>query len=315
MGVSAVLVFLLVRNIGLERIGEQITQAAWQGVLLSLLVFIISNFLGALQWYLLLQVKKIKISFKQALSYYHVGLFFNNFLIGNVGGDALRILDVRRQVGKDKGVLSTVFFDRFTGFFALSSLALLSAWFVAHRLVAGTAVYTILVIFLLWFAAILFMFYKKFARLFAWIFRLLLPESLHVKAKAFYDSINEFRTKKRLLLHVYALSLLIQTLRILTHYLAARAVGAQAGLHYFFLFIPIVATIASMPISIGGLGVREQSAVALFSQINVPSAQTVTFEFLAYLIGIVASLPGGLVFILRREYRHDKDRQEDHDVV
>lgn len=299
---SAILIFLLINNIGLDHLGQQIKQVAWQGIVLSLIVYIVSNILGALQWFMLLHAKKMPISFLQALSYYHVGLFFNNFLIGNVGGDAMRVIDVRRRVGKEKGALATVFFDRFLGFFAMSSLALLMTMIMARRLVLSSAVFFILAVFIIWMVAILFLFNKQFARKFAWVFKLLLPTSLHVKAKAFYDSINEFRTKKKLLGQIFLLSLLVQTLRIMTHFWAGRAMGVQAKLLYFFLFIPVVALVTSMPISLGGIGVREQSAVALFSQIHIPTAQTVAFEFLAYLIGIIATIPGGIIFALRREH-------------
>ncbi|MBN2354978.1 flippase-like domain-containing protein [candidate division KSB1 bacterium] len=304
IGVSVILIYLLLRSIGFDRVRQQIAQASWYGVVLSLSFFIASNFLGALQWHILLRTKKIHLSFGQVLSYYHVGLFFNNFLIGYVGGDAVRVFDVRRSAGREKGALSTVFFDRFIGFFAMTTLALLAAAILAQRLISSAAILTIVGVFIVWVMAILFLFHKQFARKFSWIFKLLLPKNLHLKAKAFYESLDDYRRRKKLLLQLFLLSLLIQSLRILTHLGAARAIGVSVAWHYFFLFIPIVALAVSMPISIGGLGVREQSAVTLFSQIGVLSAQTVAFEFLAYLIGIIATVPGGIIFALRREHTY-----------
>jgi hypothetical protein len=57
-----------------------------------------------------------------------------------------------------------------------------------------------------------------------------------------------------------------------------------------------------LPISIGGIGIRESSGVALFSQINSFQPETiVVMEFLAYVIGLLSTIPGGLIFILRKE--------------
>lgn len=305
--VSAGLVFLLMRNIGWSRWVDQFERAAWGGVALSVAAFVLSNILGALQWYMLLHHKKIKISFPQVLSVYHVGLFFNNFLIGNVGGDALRVFDIRRVQGETSSALSTVIMDRFIGFFAMSSLALFATLLMAQRMVAGAAVESIILVFAAWALAAAFLFYEPFAKKFSGIFRLLLPESLHVKAKAFYYSLHDFRHERTLLVRLFCLALLIQSLRILTHYWAAYALGVRTYINYFFLFIPIVALVASLPISLGGLGVREQSAATLFGQIGLPSVQVVAFEFLAYLVGILATVPGGVIFALRRE----KNRQAD----
>ena len=64
--------------------------AAAAGLLLA------SNVLGAWQWQRLLRAVEIRIPFWKVLSYYHVGLFFNNFLPANVGGDFARVLDASR---------------------------------------------------------------------------------------------------------------------------------------------------------------------------------------------------------------------------
>jgi glycosyltransferase 2 family protein len=300
--VSAVLVALLLRGIGWRQLISQFQQAAWTGLALSLGTFALSNFLGALQWNLLLRSKGIRIAFPRVLGYYHVGLFFNNFLIGNVGGDAFRVFDIRRISGETNSALSTVFFDRFIGFFAMASLALFATLIAARQMVSGSALEAILLIFGAWLLASAFMFYEPFAKKFSWIFRLLLPAALHAKAKSFYYSLHGFRSEKTLLLHLFCISLAVQTLRILTHYFAAYSLGVRERINFFFLFIPVVALVASLPISLGGLGVREQSAVTLFSPLGISAARIVAFEFVAYLVGIVASLPGGIVFALRREH-------------
>jgi uncharacterized protein (TIRG00374 family) len=301
IAVSAILIVLLLRGIGWKPITSQFRQAAWGSLAASLGLFIVSNFLGALQWYLLLQSKKIRLPFARVLSYYHVGLFFNNFLIGNVGGDAFRVFDIRRVSGDTNQALSTVFFDRFIGFFAMASLALVAIFLAARQMIHASALEAVLLIFGAWLLTITFLFYEPFAKKFSWIFRLILPASLHVKAKSFYYSLHEFRRRKTLLFHLFSLSLVVQTLRILTHYFAARSLGVDEKVSFFFLFIPVIALIASLPISLGGLGVREQSAVTLFAPLGVPAAKVVAFEFIAYLVGVISSLPGGLVFALRRE--------------
>ena len=104
-----------------------------------------------------------------------------------------------------------------------------------------------------------------------------------------------------MILYVICISLFVQSMRILTHYFVGRALGISISPIFFFIFIPIIAIIASLPVSLGGIGFREQSGVILFSIVGVAAAEASLMEFLAYLVGIGSSLRGGLIFILRNK--------------
>ncbi len=97
------------------------------------------------------------------------------------------------------------------------------------------------------------------------------------------------------------ISFCVQFLRIIVHYLCALSIGITLGFNYFLILIPLVAIAASLPISIGGIGVREQSAEILFRAVGLAPGLATTMELLAFASGIVASIPGGLYFILTRE--------------
>ena len=58
--------------------------------------------------------------------------------------------------------------------------------------------------------------------------------------------------------------------------------------------------LAALPISIGGLGVREGALVGLFSSIGVGQELSTAMSLLGYIAGILASLLGGIAFVVRR---------------
>jgi hypothetical protein len=60
------------------------------------------------------------------VSYYHVGLFFNNFLPANVGGDLARTLDASRSGSSRATALSTVILDRLIGTVSLGAIAVIT---------------------------------------------------------------------------------------------------------------------------------------------------------------------------------------------
>ena len=87
--------------------------------------FFISNLMGAYQWHQLLGASGVSLTFKQTFRFYFVGLFFNNFLPANVGGDAWKIVDLGRQERRALGVFCATLLDRLIGLGSLAFLALL----------------------------------------------------------------------------------------------------------------------------------------------------------------------------------------------
>jgi uncharacterized membrane protein YbhN (UPF0104 family) len=93
------------------------------------------------------------------------------------------------------------------------------------------------------------------------------------------------------------------------HALVAHALGLQVPLLYFFLFVPLLAVIVSLPISFNGIGVREGAGIVLFGLVGVGRAQAFSFQFLTYLVMVAVSMLGGLVFLVRIPQRRARARQ------
>ena len=238
----------------------------------------------------------------KCVQFYFVGLFFNNFLISAMGGDFFRMVDIRRFSRKGTVAVSTVFIDRFMGLLVLSGLALAVSPLIL--LTWGFQKYFWLpMVFLIiaWLFALFFLFNKHFARPFAWFIQKLIPDKIVTKAKAIYNQIHDFGRRKKLFWRIVFISIFIQSARIVTHYLLALSLGVSVFPIYFFLIIPIIAIIASLPVSLGGIGLREQTGVVLFGLIGMTAVQAFSVEFLAYLVAIGSSLPGGIIFIGRKK--------------
>lgn len=298
--VSAALIVLLLNRIGTAGLVNTVKSANPLWIIIGLAVFTMSNIIGSIQWRLLLKARGIDLPLTKVISFYFVGLFFNNFLIGYIGGDAFRIYDTSKISGDTSGAVSAVSFDRFVGFFILITMGLVASIIGLDIIKSESIIYAVIIIFLCWILALIFLFREDFAKKFSWFFNLILPKSIRHRLKDIYLGLNSYKHEKAVLAKVVGLSLITQSLRIVTHYFAALSVGVHASLVYFWVFIPVIALAASLPISLGGIGVREQSGVVLFSQIGLPTAEIAAFEFLAYIIGIIASIPGGIIFAFRK---------------
>jgi glycosyltransferase 2 family protein len=78
------------------------------------------------------------------------------------------------------------------------------------------------------------------------------------------------------------------------------AIGAPASLKHYLVFLPIITVMTMLPVSIGGLGVRESALVALFVPVGLTPGQSVTLGLLWHAVAVVASLPGGWIYLTYR---------------
>lgn len=261
--------------------------------------FVLSNALGAIQWFLLLRGQALAISLRQVVVLYWVGVFFNNVLLGNIGGDAIRIYDMRRLTGETSRAAAATFMDRFIGLFSTCCLALGACVLVAE--VRRPGLWSVLVP--VWAALVCLLAMGLSQRLGALVERVvyhLLPMRIARIFEELRRNVVVYRHKAPLLILVWCVSLSVQFSRILVYWTAGAAVGLEVGLRYFIGFQPVAAIVAAVPISVGGLGVREGVLVELFGGIGVEESLAFATSILGYAAGILASLLGGIAFIVRR---------------
>jgi uncharacterized membrane protein YbhN (UPF0104 family) len=113
----------------------------------------------------------------------------------------------------------------------------------------------------------------------------------------------DFRDQRGLIVRVLSIAIVVQVARIAVHVLVAKALGLSIPLPYFFLFVPLLAVIVSLPISLNGIGLREGAGVVLFGLVGVGRTAAFAMQFTTYLVAVGVSLLGGLVFLLRTPRR------------
>jgi hypothetical protein len=101
----------------------------------------------------------------------------------------------------------------------------------------------------------------------------------------------------KMLAQIFALSFLIQGLRISTHIFCAAAIGifAFGTIHYFFVIIPITAILMMIPLP---FGVIPTIAGAIFFAAGFNASDATIMEFLAAIAGIIGSLAGAVFFLI-----------------
>lgn len=267
---------------------------------IAILCMFVSNFTACLQWKLLLEKQGVHLGYWKLMKLYYVGLFFNNFMPGNVGGDVKKVYDIRMQGGQDTvgAGLTATFFDRLFGLFFITLFALgVGFLFFMHDEEQRAFMWPSLWIFLGFCVLFASMFSRRLGRLLNAILNKFLPQKIGLRLTHMFARFQCFRSFK-LWFFISCLSAVTQSLRIFVHYFCGLALGVDLTMSWYFYYIPLVAIISALPISIGGFGPRELLAQSLFAKAGVPGLESVVIQLLAYFVSLILSLFGALVFLL-----------------
>jgi uncharacterized protein (TIRG00374 family) len=298
--VSAVLCFLVWKSIvstpgvGSEDFIHIMGNIKYKFLLLASLCVFLSYLSGCMQWKQLLITQNIRMTYVNLLKFYFIGCFFNNFMLGNVGGDLKKIYDIKQNSKETVGAaVSATFLDRLCGLYILCAFAF--AVGVAFFWKDPNQKYFLLpslLIFLVFSLALCMLFSRRFGKLvFGKLFPFFGERILHLHGR-----FQAFRTKK-LFVQLFAFSTVTQSLRVLSHYFCALSIGVDIAISWYFYYIPLIAIVSALPISIGGFGPRELTAKALFVRVGVGSMEAVIVQLLAYGVNLLVSLLGAVNFL------------------
>lgn len=272
----------------------------WTPLLLAVACLGVSNFTGCYQWKLLLDRQGVRMGYGHLLKLYFVGLFFNNFMPGNVGGDVKKVYDIRMQGGQASigAGLTSTFFDRLFGLFFLNVLALgVGALFFIYDPAQRLFLLPSLWVFLGFCTLFACLFSRRLGGVLSFFSGKVLPKSVQERVLRMQSRFQGFRSL-RLWISITGLSAVTQVLRVLVHYYCGLAIGLDIAVSWYFFYIPMVAVVSALPISIGGFGPRELLAQSLFARAGVPSLESVLVQLLAYLVSLIVSLFGAFFFLV-----------------
>lgn len=211
----------------------------------------------------------MELSKNQSVLLYFTGIFFNMFLPGGIGGDGYRAYYLKQEFGYPAlTVIRVVLSERASGLLCLFAWVFALGFMIPSVLAYPYAFEVLLVLSLL-----------------------LLPV---------YIVCVQFFLKEPLLTSLGALpySIIIQTLNLLTAGLLLYALGGAGAQYMDYLFVYMVACVVTiLPISIGGVGVREFTFLASASYLAIDAELGIALALLYFGINIVVSLVGIASFL------------------
>lgn len=244
----------------------RVPAATWLTVVV---VFVAGHAASAFKWRMLLSAAGVPISALLALRAHALGLFANLCLPSLVGGDLVRAGLAIREHGRPEAVALASLGDRVNDTLALVMLA------GGGALAMGGIADGFALRVLLGFAVALPLGVVTALGIVPRLPAARLPERLSGVVARLVEARSSLLARPGPTALAFGLSLLIQGVFVLLNAFLARAVGIDQPLAVWFMAWPLAKLVALVPVSLGGLGVREIAIATLLAPFGVAAALAV----------------------------------------
>lgn len=259
VALSLLLLALLALQVEWRPVGALLGRIRPSVAAAALSLFIAAQGLSALKWRWIAATLGCAGPVGRHLRLYFAAMFLSLFLPSLVGGDLFRA--ARLEGGgwrPSRGAVASVFLERATGLWGLGVVASAGLAVVGWPGLGAAAVVALL--------------------------------GVAVVAR-------QWRRLDAVTPAVLAVSATVQLLYVAVHVLLGAALGLDLGWSGWLWIAPAVGLMASIPISLGGLGPREWGYVALLQAVGVGGAEAAAFALAWLALVSAVSLAGGLALL------------------
>ncbi len=288
ISLSLGLLLLLISSVDGAALVRQLWATRLDYIGLAFCGYLLGQALSAYRWRLLAGRLGFGQPLKTFIAYYFAGMYLNLFVPSVVAGDVGRGYLLARGRTRLQVALHSVLADRLSGLVTL-------VWVSA----AG---------FLLWGPSVLpvALYYGMLAAAggsivlwwgLPWLVERCTPPD-HIVRRYVTQLIRPYQTDRALLSSVCGLSCCFHLFQIGLHAVVATALGLVVPLWYLILFIPVVQILSALPVSFGGLGIREGGYVVCLALWGIGQDEALAFGLVWSTIVLGANICGGLAFFV-----------------
>ena len=260
--VSGLLIYFIFSKIDVQEIGNTLGSSNPYYLVLALLFFIFSKVIAAFRLNLYFHQLEIFLTQKSNLKLYFLGMFYNLFLPGGIGGDAYKGYAIKKKFElATKKAVSVLVMDR------LSGLLLLFVYACALLLlVQQETVLALKPLFIVGIPLSIFVFWFLNKRFFGYV----LP--------VFWKSV------------VY--SALVQLAQLICVWFIMKSLGIELNQIAYLVIFLVSSIVSVIPLTIGGIGSREATFFYGASLLNLNENISVGISVIFFLITALVSLLG-----------------------
>lgn len=260
IGFTSLLLYLVLRKMDFEKVKSTLSASNPLYLLLAVLTFFLSQLVASSRLLSFFKSINLRLAFVFNLRLYMLGLFYNLFLPGGIGGDGYKIWLLNKSYKLPaKKVFWAIFFDRLSGLWAIGLIIVALIGFLPQIQI-----------------------------------HLAIPLSVFLVGTAIYYFVAKYFFKEytHFFFEAHAKAILVQSMQVVTILFVLLALQFH-GKFSPYLFTFLVASLSAVvPFSVGGLGLREYIFVHFAPFFNMDPNLAVVVSLLFYLTSATVSLLG-----------------------
>ncbi len=292
LAVTLGLMALALRGVDAASLREQMAATQWRWWGIGLVVALCLQVMGGIRWAALARPLGFDFPLRFFIARFFEGSFFGLFLPTSIGGDVFKAYRLSDTAHGRLLAGCTVLADRLSGLAALVVVG--STAFLAREWSLGSISTILLGATLL--ASVMIPVRLAVGAL----DRIVAALPPHLRIGRFLSGLLPYQRQPGLFVRAIAWSMFVQMGVAIVVACAGRAAGAPLPLSYWFEIVPVVSLAMVLPLSIGGLGVREEGLTRMLAPAGVPAETAIAIGLLWFLTTIVCGLVGGALFLTDR---------------
>ena len=295
--VAGGLLFLLTRFVPIGEVRQTLLRSSLPLLIIAVGLVFAGILFSSLKLYRLAGLFSPDLKLLRVLRAYYIGIFFNNFLPTGIGGDLIKINELRNEDLPLSKSSASVVVERGMGLIGMLLYAAVFAAFWPPILESLKLAFLRIPLLVFLFLLILLAISLNYRQQNSLESRT--TEEENIILEKVYDWMNSFlvfRDNKKVLLEALVVSLLFHSIYATILVILTFTVGSKVSFQFALGCIPFIAILDVIPISIGGLGVREGAITYALTQAGISPADSLSVALLFRSIYYFHSAIGGVIY-------------------
>ena len=287
----------LIKMLDWQHLSDVVRHLRLEYVWIAPVLLLVGLYCLGIRWVFLLKHFGVKLTPQDSFIYYLVSNFYNIILPGAISGDIVRVgICAFKKKQPLVAIATTALLERVFGLLVILFIGSVGILLLSENLRSQLGTRLLMSMLAISTGTL-------FAAVISWFligtspFRWLEAKAKQIRLLSM--PVNMLQQVRQIPLSactlIFSVNALSQIFDILGSYYMSKAISLNLPLIILFVAIPIVYITTVLPISLGGLGVREGVLTLLLARVGIPASDAVTFSLALYLNRVIIALIGGLL--------------------
>jgi uncharacterized protein (TIRG00374 family) len=264
----------------------------WWFYPVSFLIAMLLQVIATIRWRFFLPEKSFAELFKLNL----IGIYYSFILPSSVTGDVAKVLQIQEPTKGKTNIVAGLIIDRLIGFLSMT-LLLIPAIILSKVAIFYPLLYYVIALAVLLLLTLLSFYFKLASTIFEALTKRLKikPGKINLlisKCAELTLDIETLMKENKQLIYVFIFASIFQVIFSASFLVTDIIFNFHLSFWHYALFASMMQIIVLLPLSIGGVGLKDVSLVALFSLAGIDSSSALSASLIGYPIFLLIVLIG-----------------------